>query len=170
MPAAAKAPLLDAAGKAAKQVSLDEAVFAAEVKPHLVHEAVRAELNAQSRRHPRSEEPRPRLRRPREAVAPEGHRPRTRGHDPRAALDGRRRRLPSAAMRGYRGQGESRRRRRAALRGALWLPMRQEGTLRASSTESSVRRAVDEEARSRSSPPGASELPLAASSPSATRT
>jgi large subunit ribosomal protein L4 len=42
-----KAPLLDAAGKAAKQVSLDGAVFAAEVKPHLVHETVRAELNAQ---------------------------------------------------------------------------------------------------------------------------
>ena len=30
-----------------KDVSLDEAVFGAEVKPHLVHEAVRAELNAQ---------------------------------------------------------------------------------------------------------------------------
>ena len=35
------------AGKKSKDVSLDEAVFAAEVKPHLVHEAVRAELNAQ---------------------------------------------------------------------------------------------------------------------------
>ena len=45
--AAVKAPLLDPAGKAAKQISLDEAVFAAEVKPHLVHETVRAELNAQ---------------------------------------------------------------------------------------------------------------------------
>src|SRR6266542_6688957 len=42
-----KAPLLDAAGKAAKQVTLDGDVFAAEVKPHLVHETVRAELNAQ---------------------------------------------------------------------------------------------------------------------------
>jgi large subunit ribosomal protein L4 len=40
------APLLDAAGGKAKDVSLDEAVFAAEVKPHLVHEAVRAEQNA----------------------------------------------------------------------------------------------------------------------------
>jgi large subunit ribosomal protein L4 len=30
-----------------KQVTLEEAVFAAEVKPHLVHETVRAELNAQ---------------------------------------------------------------------------------------------------------------------------
>ncbi len=41
-----KAPLLDKAGKASKQVSLDDAVFGAEIKPHLVHEAVRAEQNA----------------------------------------------------------------------------------------------------------------------------
>jgi large subunit ribosomal protein L4 len=44
--AAPKAPLLDAAGKASKQVSLEAAVFGAEVKPHLVHETVRAEMNA----------------------------------------------------------------------------------------------------------------------------
>jgi large subunit ribosomal protein L4 len=44
--AAPKAPLLDGKGKAAKDVSLEEAVFAAELKPHLVHEAVRAEMNA----------------------------------------------------------------------------------------------------------------------------
>ncbi len=43
---AAKAPLLDASGKTTKDVSLEDAAFAAEVKPHLVHEAVRAELNA----------------------------------------------------------------------------------------------------------------------------
>src|SRR5256884_3304244 len=42
--AALKAPLL---GGANKEVSLDEAVFGAEIKPHLVHEAVRSELNAQ---------------------------------------------------------------------------------------------------------------------------
>ena len=41
--AAPKAPLL---GGAKKEVSLDEAVFGAEIRPHLVHEAVRAELNA----------------------------------------------------------------------------------------------------------------------------
>jgi len=41
--AAPKAPVL---GGAKKEVSLDEAVFAAEIRPHLVHEAVRAELNA----------------------------------------------------------------------------------------------------------------------------
>jgi len=45
--AAPKAPLLDSAGKKSKDVTLEEAVFAADVKPHLVHEAVRAELNAQ---------------------------------------------------------------------------------------------------------------------------
>jgi large subunit ribosomal protein L4 len=44
--ASPKAPVLDAAGKQAREASLDEAVFGAEVKPHLVHETVRAELNA----------------------------------------------------------------------------------------------------------------------------
>jgi large subunit ribosomal protein L4 len=33
-------------GGAGKDVSLEEAIFAAEVKPHLLHETVRAELNA----------------------------------------------------------------------------------------------------------------------------
>jgi large subunit ribosomal protein L4 len=42
-----KAPILGAEGKKSKDVTLEAAVFAAEVKPHLVHEAVRAELNAQ---------------------------------------------------------------------------------------------------------------------------
>ena len=45
--AAPKAPLLDGSGKKTKDIALEEAVFAAEVKPHLVHEAVRAELNAE---------------------------------------------------------------------------------------------------------------------------
>ena len=45
--AAPKAPLLDNTGKKSKDVSLDEAVFAVEIKPHLVHEAVRSEMNAQ---------------------------------------------------------------------------------------------------------------------------
>ena len=42
--AAPKAPVLG--GGEAKEVSLEASVFAAEVKPHLVHETVRAELNA----------------------------------------------------------------------------------------------------------------------------
>ena len=44
--AAPKAPVLDNAGKSAKSVSLEEAVFGIEPKPHLVRETVRAELNA----------------------------------------------------------------------------------------------------------------------------
>jgi large subunit ribosomal protein L4 len=44
--AAPKAPVLDASGKKAKDVTLAEVVFAADVKPHLVHEAVRAEAAA----------------------------------------------------------------------------------------------------------------------------
>ena len=40
------APKATVLGGAKKEVSLDEIVFAAEIKPHLVHEAVRAELNA----------------------------------------------------------------------------------------------------------------------------
>src|SRR5216117_2069360 len=45
--ASPKAPLLDKAGKKSKDVTLDESVFGAEIKAHLVHETVRAELNAQ---------------------------------------------------------------------------------------------------------------------------
>ena len=44
MATAVKAPVLG--GTKARQVSLEESVFAAEVKPHLVHETVRAEMNA----------------------------------------------------------------------------------------------------------------------------
>jgi large subunit ribosomal protein L4 len=43
---APKAPLLDGGGKKSKDVTLDASIFAADVKPHLVHEAVRAELSA----------------------------------------------------------------------------------------------------------------------------
>jgi len=44
--ASPKAPVLDGAGKKASELDLEEAVFGAELKPHLVHETVRAELNA----------------------------------------------------------------------------------------------------------------------------
>jgi large subunit ribosomal protein L4 len=44
--AAPKAPVLDGSGKKSKDLTLDEGVFAADVKPHLVHETVRAEMNA----------------------------------------------------------------------------------------------------------------------------
>ena len=42
--AAPKAPVIG--GSKASDVSLDEAVFAVELKPHLVHETVRSEMNA----------------------------------------------------------------------------------------------------------------------------
>jgi len=42
--AAPKAPVIG--GSKAQDVSLEASVFAAELKPHLVHEAVRAEMNA----------------------------------------------------------------------------------------------------------------------------
>lgn len=42
---APKAPLLDSAGKKSKDVTLEEDVFGAELKPHIVHETVRAEMN-----------------------------------------------------------------------------------------------------------------------------
>ncbi|MDQ3670833.1 MAG: 50S ribosomal protein L4 [Actinomycetota bacterium] len=44
MAAAPKAPVLG--GEKAKVVTLDASVFAADLKPHLVHETVRAEMNA----------------------------------------------------------------------------------------------------------------------------
>ncbi len=43
----AAVPQLDSTGKKSKDLTLDDAIFAVEVKPHLVHETVRAELNAQ---------------------------------------------------------------------------------------------------------------------------
>jgi large subunit ribosomal protein L4 len=42
---APKAPLLDSAGKKSKDVTLEADVFGADVKPHIVHETVRAEMN-----------------------------------------------------------------------------------------------------------------------------
>jgi large subunit ribosomal protein L4 len=44
--ASPKAPILDASGKKTKDATLSVDVFAAEVKPHIVHETVRAEQNA----------------------------------------------------------------------------------------------------------------------------
>jgi large subunit ribosomal protein L4 len=44
--ASPKAPVIGGAKGAGGSVSLDEAIFGAELRPHLVHETVRAELNA----------------------------------------------------------------------------------------------------------------------------
>src|SRR5947208_11355874 len=41
-----KVALMDAAGKSSKELTLEAGVFGVDVKPHLVHEAVRAEANA----------------------------------------------------------------------------------------------------------------------------
>ena len=41
-----RAPVLDGEGNKSKDLTLDEHVFGADVKPHLVHETVRAELSA----------------------------------------------------------------------------------------------------------------------------
>ena len=43
---APKAPMLDASGKRSKDVTLTEDVFGADVRPHLIHETVRAEAAA----------------------------------------------------------------------------------------------------------------------------
>ncbi len=42
----ATAPVLDLSGASSRELPLEEAVFAVEVKPHLVHETVRAEMAA----------------------------------------------------------------------------------------------------------------------------
>ena len=47
--AAPKAPVLDSTGKKARDFSLEEVVFSAEVKPHLIHETVIAEMSAARR-------------------------------------------------------------------------------------------------------------------------
>jgi len=47
--AAPKAPMLDAEGKKAKDVTLADEVFASDVRPHLIHETVRAEAAAARR-------------------------------------------------------------------------------------------------------------------------
>ena len=44
--AAPKAPLLDSAGKKSKDVTPEAEIFGAELKEHVVHETVRAEMNA----------------------------------------------------------------------------------------------------------------------------
>ncbi len=41
-----RVPVLEAMGRSAREIDLDPEVFAAEVKPHLLHQAVRAELAA----------------------------------------------------------------------------------------------------------------------------
>ena len=88
--AAPKAPVLDVTGKKSKDLTLEASVFAVELKPHLVHETVRAELNARRAGTHAAKSRGFDGKRPLEAVAAEGNGPRPRGHDsrqvPRAAV------------------------------------------------------------------------------------
>ena len=101
--AAPKAPVLG--GGKAKEVSLEAVGLRGrrEAAPRPRDRARGDERGAG--RNSRREEPRARRRRPREAVAPEGHGPRSRRDDPRAALDGRRRRVRADDAQ-LRGEGE----------------------------------------------------------------
>jgi ribosomal protein L4 len=90
--AAPKAPLFDSAGKKAKDLTLEETVFGAELKPHVVHETVRAEMNA-DRRGTRAAKSRGLSPAAVRSLGGKGNRPRPSGHDPGSAVDRRRRRV-----------------------------------------------------------------------------
>ena len=100
-----KAPLLDASGKKSKDVALEEADLRrrGQAAPRARDRARGAERRP--RRNARREVARARRGRPLQAVAPEGHRPCARRHDPRAAVHRRRRRLPADDAQ-LRGEGE----------------------------------------------------------------
>ena len=81
--AAPKAPVLDATGKATKhRHARGGDLRRPSVKPHLVHETVRAEAAAARSGHEGDEEPRHGRRWGVEAVAAEGNRARARRIDP----------------------------------------------------------------------------------------
>ena len=84
----------------------------------LVHEVVTAELAARRQGTHVDQDPRPGRRRPRQAVAPEGHRPCPPGHDPRPAVGRRRRRLRPAPAQLHR-QGQPQGARQGAADRAL---------------------------------------------------
>jgi large subunit ribosomal protein L4 len=111
--AAPKAKLIG--GKSAKDVSLEAEIFGAEVKPHLLHETVRAELNAR-RAGTRGAKTRG-LVAGRAKPWRQRARARPRRHHPRTAVHGRRCRF-RPVMRSF-DVKVNRKARRAALRGAL---------------------------------------------------
>ena len=74
-------------------VDLDPVAFEAAFNMPLVHETVRAELNARRHGTAVDQDARRGLRRRRQAVAPEGHRPRTGRLLALAGMDGRRHRI-----------------------------------------------------------------------------
>ena len=79
-------------------VDLPDDLFGIEPNVAVMHQVVTAQLAHRPRRHAQHQDPGRGRRRRREAVAPEGHRPRPPGLDPRAALAWRRDRpRPEAA-------------------------------------------------------------------------
>ena len=103
-------------------VKLDDAAFGAEFNGPLVHESVRAELNARRQGTHVDQDPRQGPRRRRQAVAPEGHGPRPRRLVALADLDRRRHRLrPLAAPLHVQGQPQGAP-RRAAQRAVACTP------------------------------------------------
>ena len=92
----AKIEIKDASGKKVGTADLADAVFGIEPNTFAVHQVVRSQMAARRAGTHDTQDPRRGPRRRHEAVAPEGHRPRPRGLDPLAAVDGRRRRLRPA--------------------------------------------------------------------------
>ena len=90
------APLYDRTGKSLGSVELADVLFAAPVNAAVLHQVVTAQLAGRRLGHARHEDPRRGPRRRRQAVPPEGHRPRPPGLEVRAPLQGRRRRLRAA--------------------------------------------------------------------------
>ena len=75
-----------ATGGTGTSVDLPEEIFGIEPNVAVMHQVVTAQLAAKRARHAQHEDPRRSVRWWREAVAPEGHRPRPAGLDPLAAL------------------------------------------------------------------------------------
>ena len=160
------APLLDAAGAKTKDVDARgrRVRRRGQAAPRPRGRARRAQRAP--RGHVRDEEPRARLRRPRQAVAPEGHRPRAPGHDPRAAVRGRRPRLREGAAH-VRPEGQPQGGEGRAALGAR-EPRRRPARSRWSTRR--VRGAVDEGREGASSRPRASRRRSCSSSTTTRRT
>ena len=77
------APLYDRTGKSLGSVELADALFAAPVNAAVLHQVVTAQLAGRRLGHARHEDPRRGPRRRRQAVPPEGHRPRPPGLEAR---------------------------------------------------------------------------------------
>ena len=141
-------------GKGTVELAAD--VFGHETHRQLLYEAVRAEMLARRQGTSADQDPRPGGRRRGQAVAPEGHRPRARGHDPLAALDGRRRRLRPAPARLRRQDEPQGRAARQADRALAARGARQPRRVR----RRGVRVAEDQGRRARWSGAWGQQLPL----------